>query len=100
MLIAFFLVGVLEVLSPCKSGFDISLSRGDHVTVFLSMFYTLLLKVDVAGERDQSQAASAGVFEAGHVVMILASVVEAVASATHPGTRVLATKRGLPNCSH
>jgi len=44
--------------------------------VFLSMFYLLLLKVDVSGERDESKAAFAGVFVAGHVLMALAIVVE------------------------
>ena len=44
------------------------------------MFDLLLLKVDVSGERDQSQAAFfAGVLVAGHVLIILAIVVEVVA---------------------
>lgn len=46
--------------------------------VFLSMFDLLLLKVDVSGERGQSQAAFSGVLVAGHVLMILAIVVEVV----------------------
>ena len=46
----------------------------NHVIVFLSMFGLLLLKVDVPGERDQSQAAFAGMLVAGHVLMILAGV--------------------------
>ncbi|CAM9858548.1 unnamed protein product, partial [Ectocarpus sp. 12 AP-2014] len=61
MLIAFFFFAVFEVLSPYKSESDTWLSRGGHVIVFLSMFDLLLLKVDVSGERDQSQAAFAGV---------------------------------------
>lgn len=59
--------------------------------VFLSMFHLLLLKVDVSGEADQSQAAFAGVLVAGHVLMILAIVVEAVAISFAPrGDRVAA----------
>ncbi|CAN0186921.1 unnamed protein product, partial [Scytosiphon promiscuus] len=78
MLIAFFFFAVFEVLSPYKSESDMWLSRGGHVIVFLSMFDLLLLKVDVSGERDQSQAAFAGVLVAGHVLMVLAIVVEVV----------------------
>ncbi|CAM9718324.1 unnamed protein product [Scytosiphon promiscuus] len=78
LLIAAFFFGVLEVLSPYKSESDMWLSRGGHALVFLSMFYMLLLKVDVSGERDDSQAVFAGVFVAGHVLMVLAIVVEVV----------------------
>eukprot|EP00903_Cladosiphon_okamuranus_P017290 g15932.t1 len=79
MLIAFFFFGVFEVLSPYKSEPDMWLSRGGHALVFLTMFYMLLLKVDVSGERDESQAAFAGLFVLGHALMILAVVVEVVA---------------------
>ncbi|CAN0174738.1 unnamed protein product [Ectocarpus sp. 4 AP-2014] len=77
MLTAFFFFAVFEILSPYKSESDMWLSRGGHVIVFLSMFDLLLLKVDVSGERDQSQAAFAGVLVAGHVLMVAAIVVEA-----------------------
>eukprot|EP00903_Cladosiphon_okamuranus_P017291 g15933.t1 len=79
MLITFFFFGVFEVLSPYKSEPDMWLSRGGHALVFLTMFYVLLLKVDVSGERDESQAAFAGLFVLGHALMILVIVVEAVA---------------------
>ena len=79
MLIAFFFFAVFEIMSPYTSESDTWLSRGGHVIVFLSMFDLLLLKVDVSGERDQSQAAFAGVLVAGHVLMVVAIVVEAVA---------------------
>ncbi|CAB1120469.1 unnamed protein product [Ectocarpus sp. CCAP 1310/34] len=79
MLIAFFFFAVFDVLSPYTSASDTWLSRGGHVIVFLSMFDFLLLKVDVSGDRDQSQAAFAGVLVAGHVLMILAIVVEVAA---------------------
>ena len=78
MLIGFFFFAVFEVLSPYTSESDMWLSRGGHVIVFLSMFDLLLLKVDVSDERDQSQAAFAGVFVALHVLIILAIVVEVV----------------------
>ncbi|CAN0486529.1 unnamed protein product [Ectocarpus sp. 12 AP-2014] len=76
MLIAFVFFAIFEVLSPYKSESDMWLSRGGHVIVFLSMFDLLLRKVDVSGERDQSQALFAGVLVAGHVLMVLAIVVE------------------------
>ena len=78
MLIAFFFLVVFEILSPYESGSDMWLSRGGHVIVFLSMFDLLLLKVDVSGERDQSQAAFSAVLVAGHVLMVVAIVVEVV----------------------
>ncbi|CAN0093617.1 unnamed protein product [Ectocarpus sp. 4 AP-2014] len=78
MLIAFSFLIVFEVLSPYTSESDIWLSRVGHVIIHLSMFDLLLLKVDVSQERDQSQAAFAGVLVASHVLMILAIVVEAV----------------------
>ena len=78
MLIAFFFFAVFEVLSPYTSESDMWLSRGGHVIVFLSMFDLLVLKVDVSDERDQSQAAFAGVLVAGHVLMVLAIVVEVI----------------------
>lgn len=76
MLVAFSFSIIFETLSPYKSESDIWLSRGGHVIVFLSMFDLLLLKVDVSGESDQSQAIFAGVLVAGHVLMILAIVAE------------------------
>ncbi|CAM9956408.1 unnamed protein product [Ectocarpus sp. 13 AM-2016] len=78
MLIALLFLVVFETLSPYKSETDVWLSRGGHVIVLLSMFDLLLLKVDVSGERDESQAAFAGVLVAGHVLMILAIIVEVV----------------------
>eukprot|EP00752_Nemacystus_decipiens_P018764 g16824.t1 len=78
MLISFFFFAVFEMLSPYTSESDMWLSRGGHVLVFLSMFDLLMLKVDVSGERNQSQAAFAGVFVAGHVLMFVAIVVEVV----------------------
>lgn len=78
ILIAFFFLVVYEVLAPYKSESDMWLSRGGHVIVFLSMFDVLLLKVDVSDERSASQQAFAGVVVAGHCVMFLAVVVEAI----------------------
>ncbi|CAM9385517.1 unnamed protein product [Laminaria digitata] len=78
MLSTFVFLLFFEALSPYKSESDMWLSRGGHVIVFLSMYDVLLLKVDVSSERDQSQAVFAGVLVAGHVLMVLAIVVEVV----------------------
>ncbi|CAN0412863.1 unnamed protein product, partial [Hapterophycus canaliculatus] len=76
MLIAFFFFAVFEVLPPYESESDVWLSRGGHIMVFLSMFDMLLLKVDVSHESDRSQAIFAGVLVAGHMLIVLAIVVE------------------------
>eukprot|EP00903_Cladosiphon_okamuranus_P010574 g9999.t1 len=97
LLIAVFFLGVLEVLSPYRSESDMLLSRGGPVLVFLSMFYLLLLKVDVSGERDQSQAAFAGVFVAGHVLMVLAIVVVEVGDVFYASRQRNAGENGMPS---
>lgn len=78
LLMAFSFFALFDMLAPYKSQSDMWLSRVGHVIVFLSMFDLLLLKVDVSGERDQSQAVFAGVLVTAHVLMILAIVVEAI----------------------
>ncbi|CAM9479810.1 unnamed protein product [Ectocarpus fasciculatus] len=78
ILIAVFFFAVFDILSPYASEFDMWLSRGGQVVVFLSMFDLLLLKVDVSHERSQSQQAYAGVLVAGHVLMFLAIFFEVV----------------------
>lgn len=78
LLISFFFLVIYEVLAPYKSESDMWLSRGGHVIVFLSMFDLLLLKVEVSDESSESQRTFAGVLVAGHCLMFLAVVVEAV----------------------
>ncbi|CAN0099518.1 unnamed protein product [Ectocarpus sp. 12 AP-2014] len=99
MLAEFFFLTVFEVLAPYESESDMWLSRGGHVIVFLSMFDLLLLKVDVSGERDQSQAAFAGVLLAGHVLMILAIFVEAIFICYASGRRQASWKSWLRQLS-
>ncbi|CAB1096488.1 unnamed protein product [Ectocarpus sp. CCAP 1310/34] len=100
MLVAFFFSLVFEVMSPYTSESDTWLSRGGHVIVFLSMFDALLLKVDVSSESEQSQDVFAGVFVAGHVLLILAIVVEVVgiclASGKKRGVEEAVPSEGLP----
>ena len=73
----FFFV-VSEVLSPYACVTDTWLSRGGQVIILFSMYDALLLKIDVSKERSQSQSVFAAVLVAGHVVLILAVVVEAI----------------------
>ncbi|CAM9846642.1 unnamed protein product [Sphacelaria rigidula] len=78
MLLAFFFFMVFEMLRPYGAESDMWLSRGGHVVVFLSMFYLLLQKVDVSGERGESQAVHGGLLVACHVLMVLAIILEVV----------------------
>ncbi|CAN0449495.1 unnamed protein product [Pylaiella littoralis] len=64
------------MLRPYQSESDMWMCRGGHVIVFLSMFYLLLAKVDVSGERSESQAIYGGVLVSAHVLLMLAIVVE------------------------
>ena len=73
----FFFV-VSEVLSPYVSSSDAWLSRGGQVIILFSLYDALLLKVDVSRERSESQHMLAAVLVAGHVILILAIVVEAI----------------------
>ncbi|CAN0534106.1 unnamed protein product, partial [Laminaria digitata] len=75
---SFFFFVVSEVLSPYESASDTWLSRSGHVLIFFSMFDVLLLRVDVSRESSQSQQVLGGVLVAGHVVMIVAVVAEAI----------------------
>ena len=69
---------VSEVLSPYESTSDTWLSRTGHIIIFFSMFDVLLLRVDVSQESNKSQQVFAGVFVAGHVIMVAAVIAEAI----------------------
>lgn len=75
---SFFFFVVSEVLSPYKSASDAWLSRSGHILIFFTMFDVLLLRVDVSQESSESQHIFAGVLVTGHVVMIVAVVVESI----------------------
>ncbi|CAM9381315.1 unnamed protein product, partial [Laminaria digitata] len=76
---SFFFFAVSEALSPYKAVSNTWLSRFGHVLVFFTMFDILLLKVDASQESSESQRILGAVFVAGHVVMILAVLAEAIA---------------------
>lgn len=75
MLITFFFLTIFELLSPHKSEPDMWLSRGDPViVVFLSIFFLLTVKMNVADERNLNQAAFAGMMVESHVMMVWPSL--------------------------
>lgn len=76
ILFAVFFFAVFDILSPYTSESDMWLSRGGQVTVFLSLFDLLLLKVDVSNESTTSQEVFAGLLVAGHVMMLLTVLVQ------------------------
>ncbi|CAM9881399.1 unnamed protein product [Choristocarpus tenellus] len=75
-LLAFAFFTVSEVLSPYASKVDTWLSRWGHIVVFLTMFFALLLKVDVSTEDDDSQGVFSVFLVGIHDFMILAVVME------------------------
>ena len=68
MIAAIFMV-VLEVLAPYESRLDVWVSRAGHAVVFTSMYFALLLKVDVSNERQASQKAFEAILVTTHVGM-------------------------------
>lgn len=54
MLAAVFMV-ISEIMAPFAKSLEMWLYRAGHYVVFASMYLALLLRVDVSGEREQSQ---------------------------------------------
>lgn len=77
MMAVFFMV-VSEGLAPYVSPWDTWVSRMGHAIIFTSMYVALLLKVDLAGEQNSSQAVFEAILVAAHACMILAVVLEAI----------------------
>ena len=77
LMIAFVFVIVVEILSPYESQLDTWMSRAGHAVVYTSMYFALLLKVDVSRETQRSQKAFKIVLMATHACMALTVVVEA-----------------------
>ena len=55
--IAVIFMVVVEVLAPYESRLDVWVSRAGHAVVYTSMYFALLLKVNVSNERQGSQRA-------------------------------------------
>ena len=76
--IAVFFVFVSEAMAPYKSYWDAWTSRLGHAIVFASMYFALLLKVDVSGENHSSQEMFGVILVGVHGCMILAVMVQAI----------------------
>lgn len=77
LVLVFVFVMVSESLAPYASKQDSWLSRVAHIVIFLSMFQALVVKVDVSGERSDSQEVFGGVLLAANLCMVAAVIVEA-----------------------
>lgn len=69
---------LFEMLSPFRRWTDAWLYRAGNCVIFLSMYLALLLKVDVSKEENQSQVVFAGLLIAGHVVLVLAVILQSL----------------------
>ena len=78
LMIAFIFAVLSEVLAPYQTQLDTWISRTGHAVVFSSMYFALLLKVEVSEETNTSQQAFEVILVTTHVCMILAVVSEAV----------------------
>lgn len=78
LMIAFAFAIVFEILSPYESRLDTWLSRAGHAVVYSSMYFALLLKVDVSRETQSSQKAFELVLMITHACMIVTVAIEAV----------------------
>ena len=76
LILAFVFTVVSEALAPYESQLDAWVSRLGHAVVVASMYYALLLKVDVSDETQSSQNAFDIVLIVTHVAMVLAVVGE------------------------
>ena len=81
LMIAVIFMVVVEVLAPYKSRLDVWVSRAGHGVVCTSMYFALLLKVNVSNERQDSQRAFEGILVTTHVGMIFAVLIEIMVTA-------------------
>eukprot|EP00752_Nemacystus_decipiens_P009937 g8861.t1 len=78
LMIAVFFWLVSEAQSPYESRWDTWISRMGHAVIAVSMYVALLLKVDVSGERDDSQRMFEAFLVATHGCMILSIILETI----------------------
>ena len=78
LMIAVIFMVVVEVLAPYESRLDVWVSRAGHAVVYTSMYFALLLKVNVSNERQGSQRAFEAILVTTHVGMISAVLIEIV----------------------
>jgi len=78
LILAFTFAMISEGLNPYISRWDTWISRVGHVVVFIGVYLALLLKVDVSGERSQSQELFEAILVSVNVCLIGAVVMEAL----------------------
>ena len=78
ILISFSFVVIFEAMAPYVSSWDRWISRMGQVVIFISFYMALLLKVDVSGERHDSQEIFEETLIAVHVLMVLAVIIESI----------------------
>lgn len=78
LLLAMFFAVVFEVLDPYERPLHTWLYRIGYIVVVLSMYLSLLLKVEMCNEKSQSQGVFAVVLVIVHCLMIVAIVAEAI----------------------
>ena len=98
--IAVFFVFVSEAMAPYKSCWDAWTSRIGHAIVFASMYFALLLKVDVSDESHSSQEIFGVILVGVHGCMILAVMVQAMVLAMSlRSTKHIEDPSPRPRCS-
>lgn len=85
LLMAIMFAMLSEALAPHASRWDTWISRIGHVTVFVSMYVALLLKVDVSDESARSQKVFEYLLVIAHVLLVLVIAVEALVLACSYG---------------
>lgn len=78
--IAVVFVFVSEGMTPYESPWDTWISRIGHAVIFASMYLALLLKVDVSSDNNNSQRLFETILVASHGSMVLAVVMEIIAT--------------------
>ena len=78
LILAFVFTVISEGLAPYESQTDAWVCRLGHAVVVASIYYALLLKVDVSGETPASQELFDAILILTHVVMILTVVFETI----------------------
>ena len=77
VMFAVFFAMISEGLAPHKSKLDAWISRLGHGVVILSMYFALLLKINVSNDSQASQKVFELALIATHLLMVLAMIIEA-----------------------
>ena len=87
VMFAVFFAMISEGLAPYESKLDAWISRFGHGVVILSMYFALLLKVHVSNDSQASQKVFELALIATHLLMVLATIIEAILTGYSLNTR-------------